>query len=76
MAPSTATQGPTTASAAEVGGEVVFSARVTADDAEANSPSVLAFTGGSSTPIVVAGIVLLILGATLSAVSRQRRQTS
>jgi hypothetical protein len=59
-----------------VGGEVVIRTEVTPDDAAANAPDTLAFTGGSSTPVLVLGIVLLIAGATLSAVSWQRRRTA
>jgi hypothetical protein len=74
-APTTAAVTSTTASP-EVGGEVVIRTEVTPDDAAANTPGALAFTGGSSTPVLVLGIVLLIAGATLSAVSWQRRRTA
>jgi hypothetical protein len=66
----------TTGSISEVGGEVAIRTDVVADDARANGAAALAFTGGSSTPVLAAGIVLLILGATLTAVSRQRRRTA
>jgi hypothetical protein len=63
-----------TTSPTQVGGEVIIKTEVASDDARANSPGVLAFTGGSATPVLILGIVLLILGATLSAVSAQRRR--
>ncbi len=74
VAPTTAEVTSTTA-ASEVAGRVVVKTAVSADDARANGAGVLAFTGGSATPLLVAGIVLLILGATLSAVSWQRRRS-
>ena len=46
---------------------------VTSND---NATGALAFTGGSGRPLLLAGVVLLILGATLSAVSWQRRRTA
>jgi LPXTG-motif cell wall-anchored protein len=49
---------------------------VTPNDATANTPGALAFTGGSSTPLLVLGIILLLAGATVSAVSWQRRRTA
>lgn len=59
----------------EVGGEVRFSTKVIADDGRA-TPGALAFTGGSASPLLALGIVLLIAGATVSAVSWQRRRTT
>jgi len=67
---------PTTASPTEVGGEVAIRTDVTADDARANTSGALAFTGGSATPMLALGIILLIGGATVSAVSWQRRRTT
>ncbi|MEZ5239962.1 MAG: hypothetical protein R2716_13775 [Microthrixaceae bacterium] len=78
----TSTPPPTTGevssntSAADVGGEVLVRTDVTPDDARANGRTGLAFTGGNGTPLLIAGVVLLILGATLSAVSWQRRRIS
>ena len=81
----TTTEGPTTSEAGsttestvqsgEVQGEVVVRTEVTPDDVQANrAQGVLAFTGGSSTPLVVIGIVLLLVGATLAGVSWQRNR--
>jgi len=49
---------------------------VTPDDATASNSGVLAFTGGSATPMLALGIVLLLAGGTLTAVSWQRRRRS
>jgi hypothetical protein len=54
----------------------VARAEVTEDDATTGAARVLAFTGGSSLPWVVIGIALLLIGATLSAVSWQRSRRS
>ena len=70
---STTTEATPTTEPSQVGGEVVVRTVVTPDDARANSPGVLAFTGGSTTAMLVHGIVVLIAGATLSAVSWLRR---
>ena len=75
-APTTTAAVTSTTAASEVGGEVVIRTQVTPNDATATTPDSLAFTGGSSTPVLVLGIVLLIAGATLSAVSWQRRRTA
>ena len=73
MAPTTTATGGE-AAGNEVAGSVIVKTEVSSDDARTNSANVLAFTGGSSTPVLVVGIVLLILGATLSALSWQRRR--
>jgi predicted signal transduction protein with EAL and GGDEF domain len=49
---------------------------VTEDDATTGVAGALAFTGGSALPWVVVGIALLLVGATLSAVSWQRSRRS
>ena len=53
---------------------VLAEATVTADDAATGAGRVLAFTGGSSLPWVVVGIVLLLTGGTMVAVSWQRQR--
>jgi choice-of-anchor A domain-containing protein len=76
----TTTVNPTTTVPSEVGGNVVVQTSITPDDdarvlangQTRDAGSALAFTGGYSLPMVLAGIVLLIGGGTLILVSRQR----
>ena len=72
-APTTTPQDVAPGSPSEVAGEVLVRTDVTSND---NATGALAFTGGSGKPLLLAGVVLLILGATLSAVSWQRRRTA
>ena len=75
----TTTASPTTTSpddGAEVAGNVTIRTATTPDDARASRSGALAFTGGSTTWLLVIGIVALIGGATLSAVSWSRRRTA
>jgi hypothetical protein len=78
--PAPTTTAPTTTAAtdddAEVAGNVAIRTVTTPDDARASSSGALAFTGGSTTLLLVIGIVALIGGATLSAVSWSRRRTA
>lgn len=83
VAPTSSTPGSTSTTPAttstepgEVESASVARATVTADDAAASGAGrVLAFTGGSALPLVVIGIALLLVGATLAAVSWQRRRS-
>jgi hypothetical protein len=79
----TTTEGPTTTEAttttvdSDVQGEVVVRTSITPDDAAVAGNSVsraLAFTGGSSLPLVIIGTVLLLAGATLALVARSRQR--
>jgi hypothetical protein len=50
---------------------------LTRDDAQANrAAGALAMTGGNPVPLVILGIVLLLGGATLAMVARQRERRS
>jgi hypothetical protein len=74
------TEGPTTTEApttteppAEVEPNVIVTTEVTPNDAVVQGSS-LAFTGGSSLPLVLMGMALLFGGATMALVSRQRQR--
>jgi hypothetical protein len=71
----TTTGGPTTTPPADVGGDVLVRTEVTPDDGAAvRGTRALAFTGGSSMPLVLLGVLLLLGGATVALVAHQRQR--
>ena len=73
--PTTTTEATTTT--AEVQGNVIVKTSITPDDAAVAGNSVsraLAFTGGSSLPMVIIGTILLLAGATIALVARSRQR--
>jgi hypothetical protein len=75
----TTTASPSTTSpddGAEVAGTVTIRTVTTPDDARASRSGALAFTGGSTMLLLVIGIIALIGGATLSAVSWTKRRAA
>jgi hypothetical protein len=79
--PTSTTESTTTTEAttttAEVQGNVIVKTSITPDDAAVAGNSVsraLAFTGGSSLPMVIIGTILLLAGATIALVARSRQR--